>query len=81
MQTQLSRFGSLFMRNFQEIKTSWTSLIDGGGDFGRSKFHQRPLIGPEDDQSDFTAGEVLLVFDVLIGSDHQVKPGLFGGLQ
>lgn len=37
----------------------------------------RPDIGPEDDQSEFSAGQVLLVADVLVGGNHYIESGLF----
>lgn len=43
--------------------------------------HDGPNVGAENDERQAAAGQVLLIFDVLVRCDHHVEAGRFGRVQ
>jgi len=68
-------------RHFDEIIPSRCCSIDSGHYRRAVLPYYGPDIGAEDDQSEFPTLQVLLIPDVLIGSNQYFEPGLFRHLQ
>ena len=55
--------------------------IDGRGDLCRGSPQRQPVIRRQDDKSQLTAREILLMRDTLIAGEQHIEPRLLGGLK
>ena len=64
-------------RYFDEVVASRCCSIDSSHYFRAVLPYDQPYIGAEDNQSEFSVTQLLLVADVLIGGNHHVESGFF----
>ena len=64
-------------RHFDEVVASRCCSIDSSHYFRAVLPYDRPYIRAEDNQSEFSVTQLLLVTDVLIGGNHHVESGFF----
>src|SRR3954462_11564447 len=62
-------------------KASWTCGVKSGCNLRNGGFEPGPVICWQDDQRNCPLGEVLLVSNVLVRSDHRLEAGRFRSSQ